>query len=110
MVAISDRDALRRVMSRLIRELNRENPGHADSNDKIVDLLVSIPNIAVGTFSTWALEHAAGLSAALSTPSGGTVGVLGTIASVYATKRLRSQPERRTTARLIEYCSASRYG
>jgi hypothetical protein len=97
-------------MSRLVRELSRENPGTVNNSDKIVDLLVSIPNITAGTFTTWALQHLAGLGTTLSAPGGATIGVLGTIASVYATRRFRSQPERHTTARVVEYCLTSRYG
>jgi hypothetical protein len=100
--------ALRRFMGRLERELEALASTGDDFDQKVVDLLISIPSIAVGSAAAWGLDHLAGLGSGLGEPVGTAVGALGTLAGVYATRRFRTRPQRNAVQRLVEYCLVSR--
>jgi hypothetical protein len=104
----SDESAFRRVMTRLVRLLDREGLSAGDSDQRTIDILVSIPSIGIAAATAWALGDVARLGAAASSPIGATMGALGTLAAVHATRRFRERHKRQIIARLVEYGLAAR--
>jgi len=97
-----DVDALRSTLVSLTNELDKASDPVDPEKQKAADLFVAVPGIGAGALAALASQDLLGETIATALAS--TIGSLGTVSALYATRYFRSRKTRSSAERLVEYC------